>query len=101
MCAWAWTWAVAHDPAHGLPPMLDTLFEFYEVRALVQEAADRFGQALTTLQRGDQTVPQVAQTRLKLLNRQARFLARLGRWPEAESLLQASLRVSPNPGRHE
>jgi len=86
----AWAWAVSADPGQELLPMIDPLFEFYEVRSLIQEAAERFGQALTALQTCDAARPTIMHTRLKLLNRQARFLSRLGRRREAEILLEQS-----------
>lgn len=86
----AWAWAVAYDPAQELLPMIEPLFEFYEVRALIQEAAERFAQALTALQTRDAARPTATPTLLKLLNRQARFLSRLGRRREAEILLEQS-----------
>ena len=60
------------------------------MRALIQEAAERFGQALMALQTRDAARPTATPTRLKLLNRQARFLSRLGRRREAEILLEQS-----------
>ncbi len=102
----AWMWATGEASPTLLTAMIDTLFEFYEVRSLVQEASERFGQALAALQHSAQLQAespekhpekhpenfQAASKRLltKLLNRQARFLTRLGRRSEAEGLLQQS-----------
>lgn len=83
----AWQWALTHEPASNLLPMIDSLFEFYEVRSLVQEAGERFGQALAVVQPRTAQQPAAQLTLLKLLNRQGRFLFRLGRLSEAEQAL--------------
>lgn len=83
----AWTWAVRQGEEAVLAALIDPLFEFYEVRSLVQEAAERFGLALHALPPGQEPSDRL---RVKLLNRQARFLARLGKRSEAEVLLQES-----------
>lgn len=86
----AWQWAIANEPETNLLPMIDSLFEFYEVRSLIQEASEQFGLALTAVQSGGrQWAAQPSAdnlTLLKLLNRQGRFLFRLGRLAEAEEL---------------
>ena len=81
----AWQWAMTHEPATHLLPMIDSLFEFYEVRSLVQEAGERFGQALQAVQQRATPLAADKLTLLKLLNRQGRFLFRLGRQAEAEA----------------
>ncbi|MDQ3250142.1 MAG: tetratricopeptide repeat protein, partial [Chloroflexota bacterium] len=90
----AWNWAVAHEPAQELLPMIDSLFEFYEVRGLVQEAGERFGAALAAVEQAGSASPADNLTLIKLLNRQARFLFRQGHQAEAESLLRRSLALT-------
>ncbi len=87
----AWGWAVAHQPAQELLPMIDSLFEFYEVRSLVQEAGERFGGALIAVQQEAAVASSANLALIKLLNRQGRFLFRQGRRTEAESLLRQAL----------
>lgn len=86
----AWNWAGQQRAAALLAAMIDPLFEFYEVRSLVQEAAERFGLALQALQQNPGASTSEPALLVKLLNRQARFLARLGKRSEAKALLQQS-----------
>ncbi|MCB9135845.1 MAG: protein kinase [Anaerolineales bacterium] len=88
----AWHWTITHQPGTTLLPFINGLFDFYEIRAWIQEGADQFGTALKALRRA--SVPGTELVHMKLLNRQARFLHRLGQRVEAEENLGNSLALA-------
>jgi DNA-binding SARP family transcriptional activator/predicted ATPase len=94
----AWRWAMAHEPEHTLAPMIDPLFEYYEVRSLMVEASERFDLALQAVQQRDPQQEPMQRTLVKLLNRQARFLARLGQRTQADALLLQSSQLAQQLG---
>ncbi|HNB53193.1 MAG TPA: BTAD domain-containing putative transcriptional regulator [Anaerolineales bacterium] len=85
----AWHWTITHQPGDALLPFINGLFDFYEIRAWIQEGADQFGAALNALRGLPPTG--LERVQMKLLNRQTRFLHRLGQRTEVENNLRQCL----------
>ncbi len=84
----AWQWATDNQPDQELPPFVDSLFEFYEIRSWITEGAEQFGAALAAVVA---VTPTPALLAIRLRNRLSRFVFRLGRRAEAATLLRENL----------
>ncbi len=85
----AWHWTITHQPGRALLPFISGLFDFYEIRAWIQEGANQFGAAIQAVRA--LPLPGLELVQMKLLNRQTRFLHRLGQRTEVENNLQKCL----------
>jgi tetratricopeptide (TPR) repeat protein len=79
----AWRTAVAHQQTPSLAACLPALANFYVIRGLYREAAQRFGQAATQIT--DKA------TVAHLLTHQAGALIRLSQYPDAIELIEQAL----------
>jgi predicted ATPase len=79
----AWRTAVAHQQTPSLAACLPALADFYQIRGLYREAAQRFGHAATQLTDKATVAP--------LLTHQAGALIRLSQYPDAVELIEQAL----------
>lgn len=88
----AWDWALTHEPLTQLPLFINGLFAYYEIRAWIQEGVEQFSKALTAIE--NESVADNPLIKLTLLNRQARFLYRMGERTASEEALRQSLALT-------
>lgn len=88
----AWDWAVAHKKITALQEAMEGFAQFYSLRCWFQEGEIVFGRAIENLR---QIMPLSESTQHvihRLSARRGTFLSHLGRYDEAEALLQDSLK---------
>ncbi len=99
----AWQWAAAARDSASLDMAAESLFLFYEMRSNFQEGVAMFQMAAQALKTADSLISgqeqmthdnQRLSARAKTLARQGRFCHRLGRYEEAQTLLQESLDIA-------
>jgi tetratricopeptide (TPR) repeat protein len=98
----AWTWALDQGRIKEIDRCLESLAEFYRVRAWFQEGEEAFARAAQRLA-GEQVAVEDRRTRIALgqvLLWQGRFGYSLGLKEKADQLLQASLAVCRDLGAH-
>lgn len=91
----AWRWMTAHQRLEEIRKSLQSLRNYYEVRARFQEAAELFNEAVTALEAAGETETEHADERAVLLGqllvREGYFQVRQDHYEEAAELLQRSL----------
>ncbi|HDQ70772.1 MAG TPA: tetratricopeptide repeat protein [Chloroflexi bacterium] len=89
----AWDWAATHGRVSAIRQMLESLTQFYTLRCWFQEGKAVFGQAIESLSQTKPILEHVQHVIHKLVVRRGTFMIHLGRYDEAENLLQDSLKV--------
>jgi predicted ATPase/DNA-binding SARP family transcriptional activator len=88
----AWEWAVVHEKIPLIKRTLEGLYQFYSLRYWFQEGESVFDQAIERLSQLKSIPEHVQHVIYRLSVRRGMFLGHLGKYDEAECLLQNSLK---------